>query len=492
MSVFPSSAIGLPQSVNYSLPPSLSENARSYSVNISPDGITSVAGPANLPGGTLAAAASVTPGAYTAQVVSFTIPSGMSKSTFLDCANTNLSFTLTYTVATASNISVVPPIFALVGSAASWFDSMVLYSNNVPIETINSYGLLNNYLLNNTVSPSERYGGTSVSMGTDTNTANGIDLIMNTTGTYRYNFCIPLLSVIGVNSDKWFPVGSVNNLQLQMTTASITPIVFNVPAGATVTTQPAFTGGFNLSEFSLNMKYIDLGDVAGNLLQQTLQDGKWFMKSTTYTNSNVTIPSGSSGAQQLLLQIRNTSVKSILHQFGQNFTSGVTPNGYYDAVNPALIGRQLQIGGDFFPNQVINDCARPAFGYTYLLQAMGSNLGKAQGTVVNRYSYNTVVPSIPVGSDSTMCTVATGLRSTAGSNNLEVNVVQFPSMAYYGYDLEKSAGVLLQGYNTRASPGFLNLNLGVASTSTLLCSSWGMSDVILQIDSVSKQITAFI
>ena len=65
-------------------------------------------------------------------------------------------------------------------------------------------------------------------------------------------------------------------------------------------------------------------------------------------------------------------------------------------------------------------------------------------------------------------------------------------MAYYGYDLEKSAGVLLQGYNTRASPGFLNLNLGVASTSTLLCSSWGMSDVILQIDTISKQITAFI
>lgn len=491
MSVFPSSAIGLPQSVNYSLPPSLSENARSYSVNVSPDGITSVAGPANLPGAALAAAASVTPGAYSAQVVSFTIPSGMSKSTFLDCANTNLSFTLTYTVATAVAVTGTASQI-LVGSGASWFDSMVLYSNNVPIETVNSYGLLNNYLLNNTVSPSERYGGTSVSMGTDTNTANGIDLAMNAAGTFRYNFCIPLLSVIGVNSDKWFPVGSVNNLQLQMTTTSITPVIFNILAGGTGITQPVFTGGYNLSEFSLNMKYIDLGDVAGNLLQQTLQDGKWFMKSTTYTNSNVTIPSGSSGAQQLLLQIRNTSVKSILHQFGQAFVSGTTPNGYYDAINPALIGRQLQIGGDFFPNQVINDCARPAFGYTYLLQAMGSNLGKAQGTVVNRYSYNTVVPSLPTGSDSTMCTVTNGLRSLGGSNNTEVLVASFPSMAYYGYDLEKSAGVLLQGYNTRASPGFLNLNLGVASASTLLCSSWGMSDVILQIDSVSKQITAFI
>ena len=45
-SMFPSSAIGLPQSLKYDLPPSLSDSARSYSVNVAPDGVTSVAGPA--------------------------------------------------------------------------------------------------------------------------------------------------------------------------------------------------------------------------------------------------------------------------------------------------------------------------------------------------------------------------------------------------------------------------------------------------------------
>lgn len=490
MSAFPQSAIGLPQNVNYTLPPSLSESARSYSVNVSPDGITSVAGPA-IGANAFTAATNNTPGAYTAQVISFTIPSGNSKSVFLDPHSTNLSFTLSYQVTTAPVFTGNNGIQTLIGSGASWFDSLVVYSNNVPIETINAYGLLNNFLLNNTVSYSERYGGVSVSMGCDTNSQNGIDLA-TTVATHRYNFCIPLISILGVNSEKWFPVGSVNNLQLNLTTTSITPVVFNQQAGGAVTTQPVFNGGYTLSEFSLNMKYIDLGDVAGQLLQNTLSDGSWYMKSTTYTNSNITIPNGSSGAQQLLLQIRNTSVKSILHQFGQAFVAGVTPNNYYDAINPALIGRQVQCGGDFWPNQVINDCARPAFGYTYLLQAMGNNLGKASGTTVGRYQYNTVVPSIPAGSDSTMSTVASGLRTTAGSNNTELSVAQFPSMAYYGYDLEKSSGTLLQGYNTRASPPFLNLNLGVAMTSTILCTAWGMSDVILKIDSVSKQITAFI
>ncbi len=42
MSSFQSSSIGLPNQLKDDLPPSLSDSARSYSVNVSPDGITSV------------------------------------------------------------------------------------------------------------------------------------------------------------------------------------------------------------------------------------------------------------------------------------------------------------------------------------------------------------------------------------------------------------------------------------------------------------------
>jgi hypothetical protein len=38
---FPTSSIGLPQSLKYDLPPSFSDSARAYSVNVAPDGITS-------------------------------------------------------------------------------------------------------------------------------------------------------------------------------------------------------------------------------------------------------------------------------------------------------------------------------------------------------------------------------------------------------------------------------------------------------------------
>jgi hypothetical protein len=162
-------------------------------------------------------------------------------------------------------------LFNLLGSAASFFDTLVLYSNNTPIETINGYGNLQNFLIQNSVSFSERYGGLSICMGTDTNTNTGIDLpwVGAAATVYRFNFTIPLLSVIGANYDKLFPVGSINNLQLQMTTANQLP--FASYCTAVPTTQPVISG-ITLSEFALNMKYIDIGDMASQILSQTLQD----------------------------------------------------------------------------------------------------------------------------------------------------------------------------------------------------------------------------
>ncbi len=92
---FPTSSIGLPQSLKYDLPPSFSDSARAYSVNVSPDGITQVTGP-SIPATntTFVANSPINLGAFNSQIVSFTIPSGMSQSVFIDSYSTTLSFTL--------------------------------------------------------------------------------------------------------------------------------------------------------------------------------------------------------------------------------------------------------------------------------------------------------------------------------------------------------------------------------------------------------------
>lgn len=493
MSAFPSSQIGLPNSLNYSMPPSVSDSCRSYSVNLAPDGITQVSAPTQ----NLFTANQCSQGQFNSQVISFSIPSGNSNSVFLDPASTYLSFSLTYNITTAS--SATGPIVKLLSSAASFFDQLVLYSNNTPLEQINQYGLLQNFLLQNTVSLSQRLGGISTCMGTDPNSAGGIELAHASTGSFRYNLTIPLISMIGINSEKLFPVGMLNNLQLQMTTATLLPIIAYCTA---VATQPVFSQNFTLSEFSLNMKYIDIGEQAASMLMASIPDNRIMYRSSTYTNSQVTLPNGSSGAQQLLLQIRNTSVRSIFHQFGMSNAvasqSLVSPNGYYDAVCICTNSRQLQVGGNFFPNRAINDVARPSEGYIYLIQALGGNIPNALGSVVAREMYNSVggVAAVPTGPnvDTALVLPATLARaSPVGSDGGSVSVTTYPSGAFYGYDLERiSGGVLFSGINTRSTPPFLNLNLQSALNATITCNAWGLSDVVLVFDIRSKSVQAFV
>jgi hypothetical protein len=71
---FPSSSLGLPKEIKYELPPQLEENSRSYSVHISPNGITQVTG-ALIP---TAYGAANAPGfvnqAFSSQNIAFDIP----------------------------------------------------------------------------------------------------------------------------------------------------------------------------------------------------------------------------------------------------------------------------------------------------------------------------------------------------------------------------------------------------------------------------------
>ena len=272
---------------------------------------------------------------------------------FLDPRETMLSFRLTWNVTTtgaAANSDV-----SVIGSGASFFDTLQLYSNNVPIETIGNYGLLHNMLINSTVNQSERFGGCAVGFGCDVNANSGLNMSY-TAGTQYYNFCIPLISVIGLNClDKLIPIGSIQNLVLQLQTANMLPVT----SYCTTITTNAVVSAPILDQFTLNMKFVDIGEGASQLMSQTLQDGKWFIKTSTYTNSSITIPNGSNGTSSLVYQIRNSSVKSLFLTNGTSPTA-VCPNGYYDAVNCSLTSLQCSIGGSKFPNKPFSPSLRPA------------------------------------------------------------------------------------------------------------------------------------
>ena len=72
--------------------------------------------------------------------------------------------------------------------------------------------------------------------------------------------------------------------------------------------------------------------------------------------------------------------------------------------------------------------------------------------------YNAVIPSLPTNSDTACVIPAAGARPLiAGTDDSVTTAIsKFPNSAYYGYDLEKSSGILFQGINSRSAPPFLN------------------------------------
>jgi hypothetical protein len=381
MNGFPSSSIGLPSSMKYDLPPSLSDSARSYSVSVAPNGLQSVVGQTS-PTTTFTANSGTNLGNFVQNIVAFDIPCGQGIGVFMDPKETILNFRLTWVVTTA--VTATGAIANLVGSSSSFFDSLQIVHNNTPLEQVQNYGMLFNQMVNGSVNYAERYGGCSIAMGCDVNTTTGLDLPL-AVGTYYFNFAVPLISIIGLNTDKLIPVGAIQNLQLQMMTANVLP----VSTYCTALTTSAVWSAPVLDQFSLNMRYIDVGSEASSLLSQTLQDGKWFIKSKSYTNSNANIPSGSSGFQSLLLQIRNSSVNSLFVQYGLGSGAlAVCPNQNYDSVNLTCVSLQLSIAGQKYPNKALNPSQRPAECYAAYIASWGGSSLKSFGGTMDRSSFN--------------------------------------------------------------------------------------------------------
>ena len=352
--------------------------------------------------------------------------------------------------------------------------------------------------LNSLVSTSNRYGSIS-QMGCDVNSNSGIEL-PTAIGTYFYHFTIPLMSIIGQNTqDKWLPIGLINALQLQINTSALLPFT-SVCRGTTdnstaavPTTKPILSAPI-LDQFSLNLKYIDIGTMSGNMMLQSLGGSKIYIKSSTYTNSNVAVPNGSSGALQQLLQVRNSSVKSLFfYQALQK--SAATPNDVFDAINNGSATKvQGVIGGNRYPTRELNPSQRPSEVMDALQKAWGKsgNFIDFSG-ILTRESFGSTLPSAVAQADNSIVVPASGLRPTStGGDEGNKLLVNFPSTNYIGLDLEKSTSVLFSGVNTRSTPPVIEYNLGVATTSTASLYGWALSDLVIEIDPFSKSVTGYI
>jgi hypothetical protein len=85
-----------------------------------------------------------------------------------------------------------------------------------------------------------------------------------------------------------------------------------------------------------------------------------------------------------------------------------------------------------------------------------------------------------------------GLRPASNSDATNDIIVAYPHMHYQGFDLERVSGSLFSGVNTRSAPPYIDVTFGTAMTSTIQSYAWGLSDVVLVIDTTTKHLQAYI
>ena len=491
MSISDISPIGLPQSLKYDQLPSISDSVTNYQVSVAPSGLTQV-GPITTGA---SESAFVVSGSgfinapFVAQNLDFQIPSGHGDNIFLDTRETFLTFRLAVNCTTAI-VGGSGLLMHLIGSASSFIESLSLFSNNVPVENIYNYNILYNQLLNANITQSEKYGAFSIAQGCDVDSMTGVNLNFLQTGIQYYTFTVPLISIIGLNtagvSGKLFPVGSVSNLLLRIGTTPLLPFSTHA-TGTLITTPPIFQ--VTLDSFNLNMSYVNIGEISGALLKQSLLNGQYFIKSCTYTGANCSISNQTAGNVTLPLQIRNSSVKSLFWQFSVP-KSNKSPNSPMEGLNLSSISINVNIGGNKFPQRSMNPTNRPSECYTHYQCAWGASAIKQFGGCLNRSSYGATVVAVAGSDSSIVVPSATGYRAISQVETTTVLpqniIVSFPHCHFEGINLERISGSLFSGINTRMAPPFIEMTIASATDVSAICYAFALSDCILKIDPATK------
>jgi hypothetical protein len=441
--------------VDFSLPPA----ATSYSIKVQPSNISTVVSP------TYTATASQSPLTgltFPSQTLFFDIPAGASPSVFIDTRFSTLSFRATYSVVTAGTSSVLTTGFQRSGGYSYFDRTYVTAQNGNIVEDINEFGLVNDLLTSLQLNPATRdslalqYGflTDAAALQSQGHAWAAMTTTMAAGQIESHSYSMPLISsLIGVTADKFLNIGRTSKLQFALQTATELPISLT-----TGTATSAGTFIITLSDFALNLEYIDIGAAALAMLDSTLVDRKAYIHGVTYKTSSVSMPAVS-GTQSLLAGIRGSSVKSLFTRFYDQGTNNATNsyNGKYDSKSPSINNINYNIGGLRFPNNPVNPLLQPAVAFR--------NLQMAIGAFNNSQFQSCIIPSayckLSAGGTAQALTVGATQDYYWNLGTAAASLAQF----IYGENLEICARRgLMSGLNCQSAPVFVELNTSAAPT----------------------------
>ena len=374
----------------------------------------------------------------------------------LDPQQSYLRYTVQYNSTTATDNIAVDHC------GACFINRLDIFHSSNLLETVQTYNLLYNYLIDFQFTPSGKQGLSSI-YGTGKGTTDfrkGLQLFGNATAAnaQRLTFTMPLLSgTVGLGADKFVPIGALSDdIRLEFTFEANDAAVCYVSGT---------NGTWTITNAELELQIIELSDEGQSMVESVTPFSQpVFLHGNSWRHYVSTLASGTTGGYSYLVPARFASLKSLVCL--PRKSSETTAKAYYSLssrINPNIATYWWRIGAYIIPNKYItlyntNNTGGYAEGYMEVVKSFHSLNAPQYASGIPMDYYN-------VQDAATDGTVGGGTSSTAGG------VVQTTSTGSSSYqqafaiaqELESFSNrsdILISGMNTLASQVFFEGNIG--------------------------------
>jgi len=331
------------------------------------------------------------------------------------------------------------------------------------IDSVNQYNQLMQVLTNGQLDIAQKYGlQNCYSYTNTTGNMQFLDGRACPAGANTFYVSAPLQGLLLTQCEKQLPLFAMPQIRFQFTLDSLANLCF-VGTGTTAGQGLNTLTDFTISNFELVYTMTDLG---ASVEKMVYDMGSVSLKTHGYSNSAVSVPSGTSGSQAYVFNQRFASIRSA-------FACGNKVNGNKWAEICDLTSNngdfQFLIGNQAFPQAPLSTVLNDSGILQETRRAFGNIYDKS-----NSFSINTSEWGINVN------TAATDLYYYE------------PGKFIVGVNLEKVQSddhVMMSGASTYNTPITVNVTMGTATTANANLNLILNYDAILVLDSRARQIS---
>lgn len=386
---------------------------------------------------------------------------------FMDCSSLSIRYAiqLTTTAGTTAQCSALigVPLYAP-------FQRMTTTVNGSQIDSISSYNMVQNALVQGSMDTAQKYGFMSgfgitnfLPNTASANTGSNIPLDGHLT-TMGVGAIVETFSVAGplpcliANCEKALPLFLFGSMRLSFTLDTLANMFFLAAGNATYVQPTSFT----IYNFEVVYNCMDMTPPVEHMVRGL---GKQlFIKSHSYNNSGLSVPSGSNGSNSYVFNQRLSSIRSAF--IVPTLTVG---NKWAEIVDVTCGGDlQLQVGNTCFPSLPLSFKLNPA-GVLNETRRAFDNIYAYAGMSINTNEFNIT------------------------ANVLVANLSPIePGKCIAGVNLERCQStdhVMLSGISTYQSPINVIVNYGAVTTNAVNLNLLLDYDAILVVDTESNQIS---